>query len=208
MFSPCTTLHNTSVWKSAAVENVLVNLTGIVVFLLIITAVISPETTIPRDKGVTSNRIISVISPPIIALWIDAPCDTHSIGSIPLSIDFPVWSSTYFWTIGILVGPPSRIILSISSSVRLASSTAWSILSPHLSTIGRTNDSNFDLLIFSIKFNAFPSSPIAINGRLTSVSGKFVNSIFAFSAPSLNLRRESSPSLKSIPFFFSNSSAR
>ena len=59
-----------------------------------------------------------------------------------------------------------------------------------------------------IKFLGLPSVPIAMNGKLTSVVVVVDNSIFAFSAASLNLCTAWSLSIKSMPSCALNSSAR
>ena len=93
--------------------------------------------------------------------------DTHSIGSIPRSTGLPMNFSTYCCTIGILVGPPTKMILSISDLLIFASSNACCIGFPDLSTMESTNSSNFALVRSIIKFLGVPSAPIAMNGKLT-----------------------------------------
>ena len=50
-----------------------------------------------------------------------------------------------------------------------------------------TNSSNLALVRLTIKFLGDPSLPIVMNGKFTSVVKVVDNSIFAFSAASLNL---------------------
>ena len=146
-----------------------------------------PKVSIPNDNGVTSKRTKSLISPANTPPWIAAPIDTHSIGSIPRSIVLPMNFSTYFCTIGILVGPPTRMILSMSDLLILASSNACCIGFPDFLTMSSTNSSNLALVRLTIKFLGDPSLPIVMNGKFTSVVKVVDNSIFAFSAASLNL---------------------
>ena len=123
-----------------------------VVFLSISLVATPPKVSIPRDNGVTSSKTKSLISPAKTPPWIAAPIDTHSIGSIPLSTGLPMKFSTNFCTHGILVGPPTRMILSISDFDIFASFNACSIGFPHLFTIGSTNCSSFALVKSLIKF--------------------------------------------------------
>ena len=111
-------------WLSAAVENTWLFLVGIVVFLSINFVLTPPSVSIPKDSGVTSSNTRSLISPANTPPWIAAPIDTHSIGSIPLSTGFPMYCSTNFCITGILVGPPTKIILFMSDLLIFASSNA------------------------------------------------------------------------------------
>ena len=204
--SPWTTLIVTAVWLSAAVVNVLSLEVGIVVFLSIIGSLTPPNVSIPRVKGVTSSKTISLVtSPAIIPAWTAAPNATASIGSTPDSASFPTVSLTNFLTIGILVGPPIKTIFVISDAESFASSNALSIDDLHRWTIGLTKSSSFALVIFTSRFFA-PDGSCAINGRFTSVSITVDNSIFAFSAPSLILVTAVLSLDRSIPSFFLNSS--
>ena len=85
---------STDGWLSAAVEKIWLFLVGIVVFLSIKVVDTPPKVSIPNDNGVTSKRTKSLISPANTPPWIAAPIDTHSIGSIPRSIDLPMNFST------------------------------------------------------------------------------------------------------------------
>jgi hypothetical protein len=112
-----------------------------------------PSTSTPNVRGVTSTRRISVVtSPAMIAPWIAAPIATASIGSIPLSGSFPITFVMNCLTMGIRVGPPIKIIFSMSAAFSFASSMACNMGALHLSTIGLSNSSNFDLERVKTKF--------------------------------------------------------
>ena len=96
----------------------------------------------------------------------------------------------------------------MSSLVIFASSNACLIGVPHFLTIGSTNSSSFALLKSLIKLWGFPSAPMLMKGRLTWLVRVVDNSIFAFSAASLNLWTAWSSSMRSMPSVFLNSSAR
>jgi len=55
-----------------------------VVFLGIILVITPPKVSIPKDKGVTSNKIMSLTSPFNTPPWIAAPTATASSGLIDL----------------------------------------------------------------------------------------------------------------------------
>ncbi|MPN49189.1 hypothetical protein SDC9_196804 [bioreactor metagenome] len=61
--SPCKTLMSTAVWLFSAVENTCDFETGIVVFLGTNGVITPPSVSIPRVKGVTSKRTMSLTSP-------------------------------------------------------------------------------------------------------------------------------------------------
>ncbi len=125
--SPWNTLIVTAVWLSAAVLNTCDFFVGIVVFFSISGVKTPPRVSIPRVNGVTSKSNTSFTSPANTPPWIAAPFETHSIGSTPPSPFLPTKSSTSFLTIGILVGPPTKIILSTSPGLRPASFKACSV---------------------------------------------------------------------------------
>ncbi len=105
-----------------------------------------PSTSTPSVNGVTSTKSISVdTSPAIMAPCIAAPIATASIGSMPRSASFPITVPTNCLTIGILVGPPISIILSISAGDSLPSCNACMIEVLHRSIIGLTSSSSFAL---------------------------------------------------------------
>ena len=200
--SPWTTLIVTAVWLSAAVVKVLSLDVGIVVFLSIIGSRTPPNVSIPNVNGVTSSSTISLsTSPAIIPAWIAAPNATASIGSTPDSGFFPTAFSTNFFTIGILVGPPTSTILVISEVDILASSIALSIEVLHFSTNGVTRLSTLALVnftwsvVFSWKY-----------GKFISVSITPESSILAFSQASWSRAMASLSLERSIPSFFLNSS--
>ena len=122
-------------------------------FLSINVSFIPPSTSRPNVSGVTSTRRISVeTSPEIIAPCIAAPIATASIGSTPLSGSLPITVSTNCLTIGILVGPPIIIILSMSPGTCFASWIACIIGPLHFSTIGLKSSSSLDLVKVIIRF--------------------------------------------------------
>ncbi len=133
----------TAVWKSAAVLKVWVCFTGMVVFRSMIFVWTPPRVSTPRERGVTSSRTMSEISPARIAPWMEAPMATHSMGSMPLSGFFPTMPSTNCWTIGIFVWPPKRMTLSICWGVSFASLMVWRIGCRIFSTMGLVSCSSF-----------------------------------------------------------------
>ena len=182
--SPWSTWISTLVWPSAAVEKTSLLRVGIVVFLSISLWKTLPRVSTPRDRGVTSSSRISFTVPSMTPPWMAAPIATHSMGSTPRSIFFPMTSSTNRWTMGILVGPPTRMILSIWSGLSLASPNACFIGSLHRSTVGLTRSSSFALVSFMARCLG-PEASAVRYGRFTSVSIVEDNSILAFSAASL-----------------------
>ena len=158
---------------------------GIVVLRSINGSRTPPKVSIPKVKGVTSSKTISLVtSPAIIPAWIAAPIATASIGSTPDSASLPITSLTNFLTNGIRVGPPTITILWISEFESFASSRAFVIEGLQRSTIGPINSSSLALVILNSRFLAPEDGSWAINGRFTSVSITVDNSIFAFSAAS------------------------
>ena len=112
-----------------------------------------PKTSSPKVNGVTStSKISDETSPAIIAPCIAAPRATASIGSTPLSGSLPIIVATNCLTKGILVGPPTIIILSISEGVSLASWIACSIGFLHFSTIGLKSSSSFERVRLIMRF--------------------------------------------------------
>ena len=69
-----------------------------------------PSVSIPRESGVTSRSSTSLTSPARTAAWTAAPMATHSIGSTPRSIFLPTMSLDELCTIGMRVGPPTRMM--------------------------------------------------------------------------------------------------
>ncbi len=157
----------------------------------------------PRERGVTSRSKTSFASPFIMAACVAAPRATHSIGSMPRSIFLPTHSSKSFWTIGILVGPPTIIILSISFGLRPESFNAWSTGPLHLSTMLEINSSSFALLMDMVKCFG-PLASAVIKGRFMSVVTVLESSTFAFSAASLRRWVAILSFLRSMPVSFLN----
>ena len=190
---------STEVWLSAAVENTWLFLVGIVVFLSINGVAIPPAVSIPNVNGVTSSNTTSLTSPVNTPAWIAAPTATHSSGLTPLDGSFPVNFLTASWTAGILVDPPTNIILSISFNDNLASAKAFFIGSIDLWTKSWVNSSN--LALVNVKSMCFgPVASAVINGKLMFVCIEDDNSILAFSAASFNLWTAILSCIKSIPF--------
>ena len=130
-----------------------------------------------------------------------APKATASIGSIPDSALFPIASPTNFFTIGILVGPPTSTILVMSEGDNFASSNALSIEGLHLSTSDVTRLSSLALV-------SFTTSAVFswIYGKFISVSITPESSIFAFSQAALSRSMAFLSLERSTPSFFLNSS--
>ena len=202
--SPCTTLISTEGWLSTAVENTCDFLVGMVVFLSISLVATPPRVSMPRDRGVTSSSRTSLTSPDRTAPWMAAPMETHSIGSIPRWILGPTMLSTKFWMMGILVGPPTRMILSILSGLRRASDMAWSMGPLHLDTMGSTSSSSLARVMVWIRCLG-PVASDEMNGRLISVCMVVDSSIFAFSHASLTLQKAMLSAARSMPVSFWNS---
>jgi len=204
--SPCTTCISTDVWPSAAVENTWLFLVGIVVFFSINVVETPPNVSIPSVNGVTSKSNTSLTSPVKTPAWIAAPIATTSSGLTPLLKSFPVKSLTASWTAGILVDPPTIIILSISDIAYPEPSNDFLIGSNVRCTKSWVNSLNLAL----VKFMSMCFGPVAsavINGRFIFVCVADDNSILAFSAASFNLCIAILSFLKSIPFSALNVSA-
>ena len=202
--SPCTTLISTEGWLSTAVENTCDFLVGMVVFLSISLVATPPRVSIPRLRGVTSSRRTSLTSPDRTAPWMAAPMDTHSMGSIPRWILGPTTDSTKFWTMGILVGPPTMMILSILSEESLASLMACSIGPLQRLTMGSTSSSSLARVMVWIRCFG-PDASDAMNGRLISVCIVVDSSILAFSQASRTLQKAMLSFARSMPVSFWNS---
>ena len=202
--SPCTTLISTEGWLSTAVENTWLFLVGMVVFLSISLVATPPRVSMPRDRGVTSRSSTSLTSPARTAPWMAAPMETHSMGSMPRWILGPTTDSTKFWTMGILVGPPTMMILSILSGFRWASDMACSMDCLHLETMGSTSSSSLARVTVWIRCLG-PLASEEMNGRLISVCMVVDSSIFAFSQASLTLQNAMLSWARSMPVSFWNS---
>ena len=174
-----------------------------VVFLSISLVATPPRVSIPRDRGVTSNRRTSLTSPERTAPWMAAPMETHSIGSTPCWILGPTMDSTKFWMMGILVGPPTMMTLSILSALRSASDMACSMGPLHLSTMDSTSSSSLARVMVCTRCLG-PDASAVMNGRLISVCMVVDSSILAFSAASLTLTLAALSLLRSTPVSFWN----
>ena len=73
---------------------------------------------------------------------------THSIGSTPRTIFEPTMPSTNRCTMGILVGPPTRMTLSMLSEDSFPSWMACIVGPLQRSTTGLTSSSSFALVSF------------------------------------------------------------
>ena len=207
VLSPWITWTVTAVWLSSAVENTCDFWVGIVVFFSISGVATPPSVSIPRVKGVTSNKRTSVVSPERTEPCIAAPTATASSGLRSFLGSLPKNSETFFCTSGILVCPPTRRISDISSLEIFASLSASFNGSKLLSTKSSTNDSNFALVILWTKCFG-PELSAVIYGRLTSVCSEEDNSILAFSAASLSLCKARGSLFKSKPDSFLNWSTK
>ncbi len=100
-------------------------LVGIVVLRSMILVKTSPRVSIPSDRGVTSNNRRLSTSPPSTPAWIAAPNATASSGLIERSGVLPLKNLIKaFWTAGIRVEPPTKIIRSMSCGFSSASLSA------------------------------------------------------------------------------------
>ncbi len=169
----------TAVWLSSAVLKVWLFLVGIVVFLGINGVRMPPSVSMPNVKGVTSKRRMSLTSPERTPAWTAAPMATHSIGSTPRSARRLSVSSTNLRTIGMRVGPPTRMILLTSSTESFASFSDCSNGFLQRCTIGSTICSSSARVNIMRRF--FDPE---IKGKLISVSIMVESSIFARSAAS------------------------
>ena len=149
--SPCSTWISTAGWLSAAVEKTSVFFVGIVVFRSINLVNTPPNVSTPNDRGVTSSSSKSLTSPVNTPPWIAAPIATHSIGSILRSGALPNKSSNFFSITGILVGPPTKIVLLISPLAIPASCNAFKIGASSLFKTGSINCSNLALVRVKIR---------------------------------------------------------
>ncbi len=131
----------------------------------------------PNESGVTSSSTRFFISPDKTLPWIAAPTATHCIGSTPFSGFFPKNFLTLSLTIGILVGPPTRITLSISSGFSDASFKACFIGLSILWTTGLTSVSSLSLFKTMFPF---------VNGRFIFAEDLKDSCIFAFSTASFS----------------------
>ena len=123
--SPCNTWISTDGWLSTAVENTCDFFVGIVVLASINFVNTPPIVSIPSDSGVTSNNNTSLTSPANTPPWIAAPRATTSSGLTPFDGSLPKNFLTASWIAGIRVEPPTKMISSISPTVRFAFAIAF-----------------------------------------------------------------------------------
>mmetsp|Transcript_31350 Transcript_31350/g.91822 ORF Transcript_31350/g.91822 Transcript_31350/m.91822 type:complete len:209 (-) Transcript_31350:1227-1853(-) len=107
--SPCMTLIWTWGWLSTAVEKVCVFLVGMVVLRGMSLVMTPPRVSMPRLRGVTSRRRMSLTSPLRTPPWMAAPMATTSSGFTPRLGSLPKKFLTVSWTLGIRVIPPTRM---------------------------------------------------------------------------------------------------
>ena len=198
--SPCKIWISTFVWLSTAVENISDFLTGIVVFRAIIFVITPPKVSTPNDNGVTSNNKISLISPARIPAWIAAPIATTSSGFTDWFGFFPVNDSTKFWIAGIRVEPPTNTTSLISDFSNLASAKDFSTGIRQRWIKSWHKFSNFSR-VKSVSICLGPVLSAVINGKWIVVFSTVDNSIFAFSAASVNRCKAWISSVKLIPSF-------
>mmetsp|Transcript_12981 Transcript_12981/g.23786 ORF Transcript_12981/g.23786 Transcript_12981/m.23786 type:complete len:401 (+) Transcript_12981:247-1449(+) len=170
-------------WLSTAVEKVCCFLVGMVVFLLIRRVKTPPRVSMPRDKGVTSRRRMSLTSPFRTPPWMAAPMATTSSGLTPLLGFLPKNFSTVSWTLGILLMPPTRMISCISDLDMSASLRQFLQGSMVRVIRGSTRDSNWARVILLFMCLG-PVASAVMKGRLTSVWARPSSSLLAFSAAS------------------------
>mmetsp|Transcript_853 Transcript_853/g.3333 ORF Transcript_853/g.3333 Transcript_853/m.3333 type:complete len:480 (-) Transcript_853:793-2232(-) len=205
--SPWYTLISTLVWLSAAVEKVSDLEVGSVVFLGMSLVITPPRVSSPRERGVTSSSTMSLTSPPNTPAWTAAPSATTSSGLTVTLGSLPVRLLTRAWTAGILVLPPTRMISSISLRSNEASLREFSTGMRHLSSKSEHSSSNLALVrVFSMCLG--PSAVAVMKGSEMEVWLSVESSILAFSLASVSLCRACLSFLRSMPSFFSKSSAK
>ena len=115
---------STAVCPSTDVVKYSLAMVGMVVLRGINTLTIPPRVSMPRDRGVTSRRSMSVIPPARIWAWTAAPRATTSSGLSWLCGVLPKSSCTRRLTRGTRVEPPTSTISSICPADSPASSRA------------------------------------------------------------------------------------
>ena len=129
-----------------------------------------PSVSIPKDKGVTSNKTTSLMSPCKTPACIAAPSATTSSGFTPLCGSLPKNSVTASITFGILVMPPTKTISSISDFDNPASFSADAHGFRERLIKSATRLSNLARVNFNTKCNGCPPlGSIEINGWFISV---------------------------------------
>ena len=101
---------STAVCPSTEVVKYSLAMVGIVVLREISTLTMPPSVSMPRERGVTSSRSMSVIPPARMCACTAAPRATTSSGLSWLCGVFPKSSSTRRRTSGTLVDPPTSTI--------------------------------------------------------------------------------------------------
>ena len=203
--SPCNTWIVTSLWLSAAVENVSLFLHGIVVLASISLVITPPRVSIPIDSGVTSSNTTPLISSVNTAPCTAAPTATTSSGFTPLEGALPKKSSTNFCTAGIREEPPTRITSSISELLKPASDIAFLHGSRQAWIKVWAKASNLARVKVLTKCLGTPPTGI-MYGKLISVLVEEDNSILAFSAASFRRCIAIGSWVRSAPSSFLNSS--
>ena len=182
--SPWRTWISTEVCPSVAVENTWDLLVGIVVLRSMILVNTSPKVSIPSDSGVTSKSKIFSTPPPSTPPWTAAPSATASSGFTDRSAVFPPKNfCSAFWTKGIRVEPPTKIIRSMSAGLSSQSFKAWIMGWMVFTTKGLTNSSNL-ARVSSISRCFGPVWSAVIKGKFITVIPMLESSILAFSAAS------------------------
>mmetsp|Transcript_4536 Transcript_4536/g.9159 ORF Transcript_4536/g.9159 Transcript_4536/m.9159 type:complete len:318 (+) Transcript_4536:747-1700(+) len=166
-----------------------------------------PRVSIPRDRGVTSRRRMSLTSPFRTPPWMAAPMATTSSGLTPLLGFFPKKLSTVSCTLGILDIPPTRMmswisLLEISASLRQF--LQGSMVREMRGSTRLSNCARETLAFICLG----PVASAVIKGKLTSVCARPSSSLFAFSAASLNLCIARLSPLRSIPWSLLKSLSR
>lgn len=111
---------------------------------------------IPKDKGFTSKYIISRSSSlrlnPRISPYIAAPYTTASSGLIDILRVFPFKKSEIiYWTLGILLEPPTSTISWIWFFLRPESFSTFSTGDKHFLKRSSQSSSNLALVIYMLK---------------------------------------------------------
>mmetsp|Transcript_17603 Transcript_17603/g.31337 ORF Transcript_17603/g.31337 Transcript_17603/m.31337 type:complete len:295 (+) Transcript_17603:69-953(+) len=199
--SPWRTLMLTWDWLSAAVEKVWDFLVGMVVLRLMRRVKTPPRVSIPRERGVTSRRRMSLTSPRRTPPWMAAPRATTSSGLTFLEGALEKTFSTVSWTLGMRLMPPTRMTSSSSLVEMPASLMAFlhglTVRSMRLAT----RFSNWERVIFTFKCLG-PEASAVMKGRLTSVCLRASSSRLAFSAASRRRWVARLSELRSMPVSF------
>ena len=162
------------------------------VFLSIIFVNTPPRVSIPRERGVTSIRIISAAelpatsSPPIFPPCIAAPSATHSSGFKLCDGSFPVSTLTSSTTAGTRVEPPTSSTIPRSSADMPASFNASFTGTAVLFTRSLVSSLNLALVRFISMCLGSPFT-VVINGRFIITDEEDDKTFFAFSASSRTL---------------------